>query len=54
MIGIDTTYLTRQMIYTIVHKTEYQAKEMAIYFSIDLKKFKEEHSEQLLFELLKK
>lgn len=54
MIKRDIAYITPQMIYTIVHKSAYQAKEMAIYFSIDLKKFKEEHSEELLFELLKK
>ena len=54
MIDIDVTYLTRVMIHTIVHKGEYQVKEMAMYFSIDLEKFREEHSEQILFELLKK
>ena len=54
MIEIDVTYVSRLMMHTIIHKTEYQAKEMAIYFSIDLEQFKEKHSEELLFELLKK
>ena len=54
MMERDISYITPQMIYTIVHKSAYQAKEMAMYFSIDLEEFKKKHSDKIIFELLKK
>ena len=54
MAGVDIAYAERTMLYTIIFKDAQQAQYLADKFNIDLKKFKEEHSEELMFELLRK